>query len=91
MKNSKIQQDDFFKYLKSIGLSDMYKLCMPNYIENNSIKNCNNRYKFGNKKGNILPNINQLTNKNIKNEINKDNKNKIVPNKRLVPLDNKVI
>ena len=91
MKNSKIQQDDFFKYLKSIGLSDMYKLCMPNYIEKKKKKNCNNRYKFGNKKGNILPNINQLTNKNIKNEINKDNKNKIVPNKRLVPLDNKVI
>ena len=46
MKNSKLQQDDFFKYLKSIGLSDMYKLCMPNYIENNAIKNYNNRYKF---------------------------------------------
>ena len=31
IKKSKNQQDDFFKYLKSIGLGDMYKLCMPNY------------------------------------------------------------
>ena len=49
-KNSKNQQDDFFKYLKSIGLGDMYKLCMPNYIENNMTKNYNNRYKNGTKK-----------------------------------------
>ena len=91
MKNSKIQQDDFFKYLKSIGLGDMYKLCMPNYIDNNVMKNYNNRYKFGNKKGRILSNMNYITNKNNKNEIDKDSKNKIVPNKRLVPLGNKII
>ena len=88
INNSKFHNDDFFKYLKSIGLGDMYKLCMPNY---------NNRYIFG-KKGNYLPNINNgnninFTNKNTKNEINKDNynKNKIVPNKRLVPINNKII
>ena len=92
VKNSKIQQDDFFKYLKSIGLGDMYKLCMPNYIDNNNVmKNYNNRYKFGNKKGKILSNMNYITNKNNKNETDKDNKNKIVPNKRLVPLGNKII
>jgi len=92
VKNSKIQQDDFFKYLKSIGLGDMYKLCMPNYIDNNNVmKNYNNRYKFGNKKGRILSNMNYITNKNNKNETDKDNKNKIVPNKRLVPLGNKII
>ena len=91
VKNSKIQQDDFFKYLKSIGLGDMYKLCMPNYIDNNVMKNYNNRYKFGNKKGRILSNMNYITNKNNKNETDKDNKNRIVPNKRLVPLGNKII
>ena len=91
-KNSKNQQDDFFKYLKSIGLGDMYKLCMPNYIENNMTKNYNNRYKNGTKKINYLLN----PNKGIINdyEIDKDNnnnKNKIVPNKRLVPLGNKIM
>ena len=90
-KNSKNQQDDFFKYLKSIGLGDMYKLCMPNYIENNMTKNYNNRYKNGTKKINYL--LNQNSNKNNRNEIDKDNsnKNKIVPNKRLVPLGKKII
>ena len=96
INNSKFHNDDFFKYLKSIGLGDMYKLCMPNYLENNLLKNYNNRYIFG-KKGNYLPNINNVngnfTNKNTKNEINKDNynKNKIIPNKRLVPINNKII
>ena len=90
-KNSKNQQDDFFKYLKSIGLGDMYKLCMPNYIENDMTKNYNNRYKNGTKKINYL--LNQNSNKNNRNEIDKDNsnKNKIVPNKRLVPLGKKII
>ena len=91
IKNSKYQQDDFFKYLKSIGLGDMYKLCMPNYLENDMTKNYNNRYKNGTKKVNYLLNINKV--KNNENEIDKDNsnKNKIVPNKRLVPLGNKII
>ena len=90
-KNSKYQQDDFFKYLKSIGLGDMYKLCMPNYMENDMTKNYNNRYKNGTKKVNYLLNINKA--KSNENEIDKDNsnKNKIVPNKRLVPLGNKII
>ena len=90
-KNSKIQQDDFFKYLKSIGLGDMYKLCMPNYIENNMTKNYNNRYKYGTKKINYLLNPNK--GKINDYEIDKDNNNKIkiVPNKRLVPLGNKII
>ena len=89
IKHSKVQQDDFFKYLKSIGLGDMYKLCMPSFVENNDIKNYNNRYKYGIKKRNCLQNINYLTNKNNINEIDKDNKNRIVPNKRLNPLGNK--
>ena len=91
IKNSKYQQDDFFKYLKSIGLGDMYKLCMPNYLENDMTKNYNNRYKNGTKKVNYLLNINKV--KSNENEIDKDNsnKNKIVPNKRLVPLGNKII
>ena len=88
IKKSKNQQDDFFKYLKSIGLGDMYKLCMPNYIENNSIKNYNNRYKLGIKKENNFPNLHYLTNKNIEKEKLQENKNKIVPNKRLMPIRN---
>ena len=87
-KNSNI--DDFQKYLNSIGLGDMYKLCMPNTIENNSIKNTNNRYKPGNKYGNFLPNIFSLNkNKNHKNDIYGENK--IIPNRRLVPLGKKII
>ena len=88
IKKSKNQQDDFFKYLNSIGLGDMYKLCMPNYIENNSIKNYNNRYKLGIKKENNFPNLHYLTNKNIEKEKLQENKNKIVPNKRLMPIRN---
>ena len=69
----------------------MYKLCMPNYIENDMTKNYNNRYKNGTKKINYL--LNQNSNKNNRNEIDKDNSNKskIVPNKRLVPLGKKII
>ena len=91
-KNSKNQQDDFFKYLKSIGLGDMYKLCMPNYIENNMTKNYNNRYKNGTKKINYLlnPNKGKINDYEIDKD-NNNNKNKIVPNKRLVPLGNKII
>ena len=90
-KNSKNQQDDFFKYLKSIGLGDMYKLCMPNYIENNMTKNYNNRYKNGTKKINYLlnPNKGKINDYDIDKDNN--NKNKIVPNKRLVPLGNKIM
>ena len=66
----------------------MYKLCMPNYIENNSIKNYNNRYKLGIKKENNFPNLHYLTNKNIEKEKLQENKNKIVPNKRLMPIRN---
>ena len=91
-KNSKNQQDDFFKYLKSIGLGDMYKLCMPNYIENNMTKNYNNRYKNGTKKRNYLlnPNKGKINDYEIDKD-NNNNKNKIVPNKRLVPLGNKIM
>ena len=91
-KNSKNQQDDFFKYLKSIGLGDMYKLCMPNYIENNMTKNYNNRYKNGTKKINYLlnPNKGKINDYEIDKD-NNNNKNKIVPNKRLVPLGNKIV
>ena len=92
IKNSKNQQDDFFKYLKSIGLGDMYKLCMPNYIENNMTKNYNNRYKNGTKKINYLlnPNKGKINDYEIDKD-NNNNKNKIVPNKRLVPLGNKIM
>ena len=91
-KNSKNQQDDFFKYLKSIGLGDMYKLCMPNYIENNMTKNYNNRYKNGTKKINYLlnPNKGKINDYEIDKD-NNNNKNKIVPNKRSVPLGNKIM
>ena len=91
-KNSKNQQDDFFKYLKSIGLGDMYKLCMPNYIENNMTKNYNNRYKNGTKKINYLlnPNKGKINDYEIDKD-NNNNKNKIVPNKILVPLGNKIM
>ena len=91
-KNSKNQQDDFFKYLKSIGLGDMYKLCMPNYIENNMTKNYNNRYKNGTKKINYLlnPNKGKINDYEIDKD-NNNNKNKIVPNKRLFPLGNKIM
>ena len=84
-KREKSKDDDFQKYLKSIGLGDMYKLCMPNTLENNSIKNLNNRYKHGNKLGNYLPNIYSI-NKNIKND-----NNKIIPNRRLIPIGKKLI
>ena len=64
---------------------------MTNYKENNSIKNYNNRYKLEIKKGNtILPNLYNLTNKNIQKENEQENKNKIIPNKRLMPLGNKL-
>ena len=89
-RNPNYLKDDFQKYLKSIGLGDMYKLCMPNSIENNSIQNFNNRYKPGNKLGNYLPNIFSMNNnKNEKDEILGDNK--IIANRRLVPLGKKRI
>ena len=89
-RNPKYLKDDFQKYLKSIGLGDMYKLCMPNSIENNSIQNFNNRYKPGNKLGNYLPNIFSMNNnKNEKDEI--IGENKVIPNRRLVPLGKKII
>ena len=89
-RNPNYLKDDFQKYLKSIGLGDMYKLCMPNSIENNSIQNFNNRYKPGNKLGNYLPNIFSMNNnKNKKDEILGENK--VIPNRRLVPLGKKII
>ena len=89
-RNPNYLKDDFQKYLKSIGLGDMYKLCMPNSIENNSIQNFNNRYKPGNKLGNYLPNIFSMNNnKNEKDEILGENK--VIPNRRLVPLGKKII
>ena len=85
----KFKNDDFQKYLKSIGLGDMYKLCMPNCLENNSGKNSNNRYKPGNKFGNFLPNIYSMNKNLINKNSNKtdiNGENKIIPNRRLVPL-----
>ena len=87
-KEKKPNNDDFQKYLNSIGLGDLYKLYCPNTIENNYIKNTNNRYRPGNKFGNYLPNIFSL-NKNNKNDI--FGENKIIPNRRLVPLEKKII
>ena len=86
------KEDEFQKYLKSIGLGDMYKLCMPNSVEKNSIKNYNNRYKPKNKYGNLLPNIYSINNNNNKKE--KENiygENKIIPNRRLIPIGKKLI
>jgi len=87
------KEDEFQKYLKSIGLGDMYKLCMPNSVEKNSIKNYNNRYKPKNKYGNLLPNIYSINNNN-KKEKEKENiygENKIIPNRRLIPIGKKLI
>ena len=84
------KEDEFQKYLKSIGLGDMYKLCMPNSVEKNSIKNYNNRYKPKNKNGNLLPNIYSLNN-NKKEKDNIYGGNKIIPNKRLIPIGKKLI
>ena len=87
------KEDEFQKYLKSIGLGDMYKLCMPNSVEKYSIKNYNNRYKPKNKYGNLLPNIYSINNNNI-NKKEKENlygENKIIPNRRLIPIGKKLI
>ena len=86
-KKSKMQ-NDFQNYLKSIGLGDMYKLCMPNIIENNSKQNFNNRYKPGNKNINYLPNIFN-NNKNGRGDLFIENK--IIPNRRLAPIGKKII
>ena len=88
-KKPNFQNDDFQKYLKSIGLGDIYKLCMPNTIDNNSIQNFNNRYKPGNKLGNYLPNIFSMNNNKKEKEDNLG-KNIIIPNRRLVPLGKKI-
>ena len=85
------KEDEFQKYLKSIGLGDMYKLCMPNSVEKNSIKNYNNRYKPKNKYGNLLPNIYSINNNNIKEKENIYGENKIIPNRRLIPIGKKLI
>jgi len=86
------KEDDFQKYLKSIGLGDMYKLCMPNSVEKNYNKNYNNRYRPKNKYGNLLPNIYSINNHNNNKE--KENiygENKIIPNRRLIPIGKKLI
>ena len=85
------KEDEFQKYLKSIGLGDMYKLCMPNSVEKHSIKNYNNRYKPKNKYGNLLPNIYSINNNNIKEKENIYGENKIIPNRRLIPIGKKLI
>ena len=87
-KQPKIKKDDFQNYLKSIGLGDMYKLCMPNTVENNSKQNSNNRYKSENRHLNYLPNIYSINqNKNGKGDIFIENK--VIPNRRLAPLEKK--
>ena len=86
-KRAKLQRDDFQNYLKSIGLGDMYKLCMPN-INDNIFKNYNNRYRPNIKNLN-LPNIYSI-NKKI-NDKNNIGENKIIPNRRLVPIGKKIV
>ena len=91
-KKPRIENNDFQKYLKSIGLGDMYKLCMPNQNNNgnNFNNNYNNRYKPGNKYGNNLPNIYSLNAmKKVREDINE--RNRIIPNKRLMPIGKKLI
>ena len=90
-KKQRIQKDDFQKYLKSIGLGDMYKLCMPNNIDNNTIKNSNHRYRPINKNMNFLPNIFSMNNNKNTNEKLNIGENKIIPNRRLVPIGKKII
>ena len=68
----------------------MYKLCMPNINGNNFNNNYNNRYKLGNKYGNNLPNIYSVNNKKkVKDDIFE--RNRIIPNRRLMPLGKKLI
>ena len=81
------KDDDFHKYLKSIGLGDMYKLCMPNNVEKNSY---NNRYKSKNKYRHFLPRI-YIINNNKKGKENIYEEHKIIPNRRLIPIGNKLI
>ena len=81
------KDDDFHKYLKSIGLGDMYKLCMPNNVEKNSY---NNRYKSKNKYRHFLPRLYSINN-NKKGKENIYEENKIIPNRRLIPIGNKLI
>ena len=89
-KKPRNENNDFQKYLKSIGLGDMYKLCMPNINGNNFNNNYNNRYKLGNKYGNNLPNIYSVNNKKkVKDDIFE--RNRIIPNRRLMPLGKKLI
>ena len=88
-QKKRMQIDDFQKYLKSIGLGDMYKLCMPNNIDNNTIKNSNHRYRPINKNMNFLPNIFSMNNNKKEKEDNLG-KNIIIPNRRLVPLGKKI-
>ena len=89
-KRAKLLKDDFQNYLKSIGLGDMYKLCMPNNnLDDNLNKNYNNRYNPINRNLNYLPNIYSI--KNIVNDKSNIRENKIIPNRRLVPLGKKIV
>ena len=81
------KDDEFQKYLKSIGLGDIYKLCMPNSFEKNSYKN---RYKLKNKYGHFLPQIYRINNNKKENE-NFYEEKKIIPNRRLIPIGKKLI
>ena len=65
---------------------------MPNSVEKNYNKNYNNRYRPKNKYGNLLPNIYSINNHNNNKE--KENiygENKIIPNRRLIPIGKKLI
>ena len=89
-KRTKLLKDDFQNYLKSIGLGDMYKLCMPNNnLDDNLYKNYNNRYNPINRNLNYLPNIYSI--KKIVNDKSNIGENKIIPNRRLVPLGKKIV
>ena len=81
------KDDGFQKYLKSIGLGDMYKLCMPNSVEKNSY---NNRYKPKNKYEHFLPKIYSINN-NKKEKENIYEGKTIIPNRRLIPIGKKLI
>ena len=81
----KLLNSNFRKYLKSIGLENIYKYCSPPQDENLEKNYNNNRYKYNNKVvNNNLPNIFIVNNK--KSEKDYSQVNKIIPNRRLVPL-----
>jgi hypothetical protein len=60
---------------------------MPNSVEKDSY---NNRYKSKNKYGHFLPKIYSINN-NKKGKENIYEENKIIPNRRLIPIGKKLI